>query len=66
MSHVEMTIEANDAGEHLQLMSAALAGQTETVAAHELACKKVWPSRSYIPWQQTRSPRFVPLFSLAA
>lgn len=33
MSHVEMTINARDDGEDLQLMSAALAGQTETVAA---------------------------------
>lgn len=33
MSHVEMTINARDDGEDLQLMSAALAGQTETVDA---------------------------------
>ncbi len=31
MSHAGMTIDMNDAGEHLQLMSAALNGQTETV-----------------------------------
>ena len=33
MSHAEMTIDAKDEGEHLQLMSAALDGQTETVKA---------------------------------
>ena len=33
MSHGEMTIEVKDEGEDLPLMSAALAGQTETVAA---------------------------------
>jgi ankyrin repeat protein len=31
MSHAEMTIDPNDDGEHLQLMSAALDGQTATV-----------------------------------
>ena len=33
MSHAEMTIDEKDEGEHLQLMSAALDGQTETVKA---------------------------------
>ena len=33
MSHAEMTIDAKDEGEDLQLMSAALNGQTETVEA---------------------------------